>query len=304
MAERAQRKRATRPLIEHAFQLARELEASTLLVEADPLRGGRTIQSVREEERVVWLVRGEREPPVELGRRDRLVRMPELALTRLSRRHLGLFLSVIHGHVEQDERVVLLMGSRGSRSLDTLTVADPPEELRWLRSGRWPSKSEPAALHTLARVIDLCLRFSSEGREGRSIGTLFVLGSQERLSRHLRQLILNPMRGHLRRERNIQRPELTETLRELSALDGAFVVSPRGVVESAGTYVDARAKNVRLKPGAGSRHAAAAAITSVAPATAVVLSESSGTVTVFHEGLPVLELETAQRARQRPRAIE
>ena len=201
-------------------------------------------------------------------------------------------------------RLLLLMGSRGSTTLDTLTVADPPEELAWLKRGRWPGKREPAALQTLARILDLALRFSAEGREGRSIGTLFVLGPPERMGRHLRQLILNPMRGHLRRERNIQRPELTETLRELSALDGAFVVSPRGVVESAGTYVDARAKNVRLKPGAGSRHAAGAAISSVAPAVAVVLSESSGSVTVFHEGVAVLELETAQRARQRPRAVD
>jgi len=302
MSEKPQRRRATKPLIEHAFALARELEATTLLVEADPLRGVKTVQNTRDEERVVWLVRGDRDPPLEMGKRDRLVRMPELGLTRLSRRHLGLFLAVIQGHVEQDERVVLLMGSRGSRSLDTLTIAEPPDELRWLHSGRWPSSKEPVALQTLARVIELALRFSSEGREGRAIGTLFVVGSQERLARHMRQLILNPMRGHLRRERNIQRPELTETLRELSALDGAFVISSRGVVETAGTYVDARAKNVRLQPGQGSRHAAAAAITSVAPAVAVVLSESSGTVTVFHDGQMVLQLETAQRSGQRSRA--
>ena len=51
---------------------------------------------------------------------------------------------------------------------------------------------------------------------------------------------------------------------------------------------------MRLQPGHGSRHAGVAAITSVAPAVAVALSESSGTVTVFHDGQPVLELEAAQ----------
>ena len=113
------------------------------------------------------------------------------------------------------------------------------------------------------------------------------------LNRHLRQLMLNPLKGHAQTARSIHNPDLLETLRELAAMDGAFVVNRRGVVDSAGTYLDAPVGRGRLRPGLGARHAAALAITTVADATAIVISASSGTVSVYDAGETVLELEQA-----------
>jgi DNA integrity scanning protein DisA with diadenylate cyclase activity len=117
-----------------------------------------------------------------------------------------------------------------------------------------------------------------------------VLGDPEKLAPHLRQLILNPCAGHPKRARSLQTTEIIETMRELAALDGAFVVSASGVVESAGTYLDAPGGGVQLPSGFGARHAAAAAITVEGNALAIVLSESSGRVTLFHRGQIVLQL--------------
>jgi hypothetical protein len=68
---------------------------------------------------------------------------------------------------------------------------------------------------------------------------------------------------------------------EVIRVDGAFVVNRRGVVDSAGTYLNAPIGPGRLSPGLGARHAAALAITTVTDATAVVISASSGTVSVY-----------------------
>ena len=76
-------------------------------------------------------------------------------------------------------------------------------------------------------------------------------------------------------------------------MDGAFVVNRRGVVDSAGTYLNAPIGPARLSAGLGSRHAAALAITTVTDATAVVISSSSGTVSVCDGGETVLKLERA-----------
>ena len=63
--------------------------------------------------------------------------------------------------------------------------------------------------------------------------------------------------GRRRDERN-----LLETLRELAALDGAFLVDKRGVVARAAAYLDAPvSKKVQVRRGLGARHVAAAAIT-------------------------------------------
>jgi DNA integrity scanning protein DisA with diadenylate cyclase activity len=92
--------------------------------------------------------------------------------------------------------------------------------------------------------------------------------------------------------RDIHNPEFFETLRELAALDGAFIIDNRGVVDRAGVYLDAPAtKKVRVRRGLGSRHVAAAAITAKTESVALVISESSGNITVFAKGSSLLELE-------------
>jgi DNA integrity scanning protein DisA with diadenylate cyclase activity len=102
---------------------------------------------------------------------------------------------------------------------------------------------------------------------------------------------LNPCRGHTQRERNIHNPDFFETIREFAALDGAFIVDKSGVVRSAGTYLQTPPKQFKLRSGLGARHAAGLSITTVTEAVATVVSASSGTVTIFHEGGAVLELE-------------
>ena len=85
----------------------------------------------------------------------------------------------------------------------------------------------------MARLLEIALHFARQGREGASIGAIFVLGDRRTLSPHLRQLILNPLRGHAQAARSIHNLDFLETLRELAAMDGAFVVNRRGVVDSA-----------------------------------------------------------------------
>jgi DNA integrity scanning protein DisA with diadenylate cyclase activity len=119
----------------------------------------------------------------------------------------------------------------------------------------------------------------------------------DELKPYLRQLILNPLKGHSQATRTVHNEDFLETLRELSAMDGAFVVNRRGVVVSAGTYLNASIRlESQLRPGLGARHAAALAITKVTDATAVVVSESSGTVSLYDGGETVLELERAHSA--------
>jgi diadenylate cyclase len=84
-------------------------------------------------------------------------------------------------------------------------------------------------------------------------------------------------------------PDLRETLKELAQLDGAFVVSDEGVVLSAARYIDAASNHLELPLGLGSRHVAAASVSSRTEAVTVAVSESS-TVRMFDDGEIVPEL--------------
>jgi len=84
---------------------------------------------------------------------------------------------------------------------------------------------------------------------------------------------------------------MDETVKEFSSVDGAFVIRGDGVLVAAGSLIHAPEYHHSLPSGLGSRHAAAAAISLASQCISIVVSSSSGQVTVFRRGvlLPILE---------------
>ena len=144
-------------------------------------------------------------------------------------------------------------------------------------------------LETLEQVIALAAEIAQEGREGRKIGTLFVVSDADAVLKRSTCLMLDPLGCHPDALKRLDDPNLWETVKELAQLDGAFVVSDNGIVLSACRYINASSEGVRLPSGLGSRHMAAASITQQTDAVAVVVSESS-IVRVFDDGEIVAEI--------------
>ena len=141
-----------------------------------------------------------------------------------------------------------------------------------------------AITRTVEEVVELGVELAREGREGRKIGTLFVVGDVENVLARSRPLILDPLYGHPRELLQAGDPEFRETVKELAQLDGAFVVEDGGTFVSAGRFIDVDlAAPDNFLPGLGTRHAAAASITRETDAVAVVVSQSS-VVRVFADG--------------------
>jgi diadenylate cyclase len=159
--------------------------------------------------------------------------------------------------------------------------ADPLDEVCSERRG--------VNTRTLRRVVQLAVEIAREGREGRKIGTLFVVGDTEAVIEHSRPLILDPLAGHPDERKRLDDPDTRETIKELSQLDGAFVVSDEGVVISGARYLDAVSENLDVPLGLGSRHVAAASISKQTGAVAVAVSESS-VVRMFDDGELVSEI--------------
>jgi DNA integrity scanning protein DisA with diadenylate cyclase activity len=158
---------------------------------------------------------------------------------------------------------------------------DPIEEICSERRG--------VNTRTLKRVVELAVELAREGREGRKIGTLFVVGDSEAVLKSSRPMILDPLAGHPDEDKRVSDPDVRETLKELAQLDGAFVVSDEGVVLSAARYIDAVSDELNLPLGLGSRHMAAASVSNRTNAVAVVVSESS-MVRMFDDGKLVSEI--------------
>lgn len=281
----------TRLLVRHGFELARELGIEKVLVLTKLVIDRRLVAKHREEETLIWV--SSEAPPDKPAKRDFYVEAPEVESDRISQVTVGLMIAVFHRVVEATDSILCLTGVAGSNRIDNLLIANPQRDFPWF--SRYPNNNgtpELPYLRNFVHLLGIALRFAAEGREGKPIGTIFVLGRPRELQKHWRPMILNPLKGHTRKARSIQDPKFFETMRELAALDGAFVIGPRGVVERAGVYLDAPVtKRVEVSRGLGSRHVAAAAITAATDATTIVISESSGKITVFRRGLELMSLD-------------
>jgi len=134
------------------------------------------------------------------------------------------------------------------------------------------SATSPA---TLQSTIDLAIEIAREGREGRKVGTLFTVGAEHDVLARSRSLILDPIVGHPPEHRRVDDPNARETLKELAQLDGGFIISGDGVAVSACRYFESRLPPNEHLLGLGTRHIAAASISTMTSAIAVVVSESS-----------------------------
>ena len=137
---------------------------------------------------------------------------------------------------------------------------------------------------TLEEVIQLAVELAREGREGRKVGTLFVIGDVDNVLGQSRALLLDPLYGHPSELLHVSRPEFRETVKEFAQLDGAFVLGDDGTFVSAGRFIDVDVGAPgNFLPGLGARHAAAASISRTTESIAVAVSQSS-VVRVFSEG--------------------
>lgn len=193
------------------------------------------------------------------------------------------------------DAVVAVYAGFDKETLDTLTYIRLGEHLMSLTSRDLQMLETQVPLETLRQVTDIAIEIGREGREGKPVGALFVVGQHRKVLEFSHEQIHDPFRGYSRKERLIRSPRVRESVKELAQVDGAFVVSADGVMISAGRILDAPASGVTLSKGLGARHWAAAAISKVTKAIAIAVSQSTGTVRLFQNGHVVLRIEPMDR---------
>lgn len=140
-------------------------------------------------------------------------------------------------------------------------------------------------------ILDLALELGYEGREGKSVGTAFIIGDSDEVLKRSHQILLNPYEGHSAEERDVANLDNWETIKSFAQLDGVFIVSEDGKILAAGRYLDVSARGIKVQKGFGGRHVAAAAITRDTNAIAITVSQSGGTVRIYKDGLQIAEIE-------------
>jgi len=289
----------TQASLTHAVSIAHEVGAETLLVYANALRQLSHLYLLNWDKHVILATHKTWQAPEDVPvakPRFTLVRIPAVNLTRMGQIRMALLFSLSRALLKEGDLVVCLAGPTGSDTLDTIVTIDVAKQFaRFFPSGQRDRRGgvEPEVLE---RVVALACSLAIEGREGRPLGTIFIVGDTKNVAPYTRQLVINPFRGYAAEHLNVLDPSMEETIREFAALDGAFVIRGDGVILSAGTYLAPPSVEVDVPAGLGTRHTAACAITAATRAYGVVISQTAGTVTVFRNGKVFVVIERPERA--------
>jgi diadenylate cyclase len=209
---------------------------------------------------------------------------------------LALIEAVANDQLQAGARVVVVYSGFEVEALDSLSVIRLGEHLERLTAHDLRALETSVPFETLKAVVDVAIEIGREGREGKAVGTLIAVGDARNVMIRTRQLGFDPFKGYRRKERNVRDFRVREAIKEIAQLDGAFVARD-GTVEAACRLIDAPMTGLTLPKGLGSRHWAAAAITEVTKALAVVVSQSNGTVRLFQSGEVILRIAPMRHAR-------
>ena len=280
-------------LINNALRLSRDTKSEKVFLFLNSDLACRTLlkPEFAGDEKIVLVIPQDQELPGCMAGSKSVIRTWAGNQSRFSRIKYAFLQAVMKQVIQPSSKVVCVLGPWGKDHLDTITVHDLA--LSWSEEFPFEPRSLIAKkfFHTVIAVIDIALDIGALGREGKSVGTTFVIGNVDLIMRSSHQAVFNPFRGYPAEVRSITSPEVVESIKELAKLDGAFVISGQGVVEAAGRHLDAVSTVTRQLKGLGSRHRAAASITMYSEAIAVVVSESTGRVTIFDNGSVVATLE-------------
>ncbi|MDR1959449.1 MAG: DNA integrity scanning protein DisA nucleotide-binding domain protein [Planctomycetaceae bacterium] len=192
-------------------------------------------------------------------------------------------------------RVVAVYSGFDPGHFDSVSLINLGEHLDRLSGRDLRQLETKVPLKTLKIVVDLAVEIGREGREGKSVGSLFVIGDTRKVLMQSKPAGFDPVRGYHRKERNLNDPRVREGIKEIAQLDGAFIIAPDGTCEAACRYLDTSTATITLSKGLGARHWAGAAVSRMTDALAIVVSQSSGTVRIFQNGEVILRIESRHR---------
>jgi DNA integrity scanning protein DisA with diadenylate cyclase activity len=280
-----------RILLDHACRIATEIGARALLLYADAAADLQIDEDPKVCYNVIVITKGNEEISEKMKGCGTLIQVPNVNLTRVGQVKIAITKGIAMGLFNQGDKLVCLSGIPKFGYVDSIFVIDVGKEFEILVSGNISGMTEGIYPEVFGAVLNLAIELAAQGREGRKVGTIFVLGDHEKVMQLSRQMIINPFMGYTEEQRNILNPELKETIKEFSAIDGSFIIKDNGAIVTAGRHLNAALDGKDFPQGLGSRHIAAAGITGITRSIAIVLSESTGNVSVFKNGKIFVSIE-------------
>ncbi len=143
--------------------------------------------------------------------------------------------SVASEKIEPGSTVVSIYSGFDTEHIDTISVLKLTERLGRLTARDLRKLETKVPLETLKTVVDLAVEIGREGREGKPVGTMFVVGDHRKVLEESRPGGFDFVKGYSRKERNLSDFRVREGIKEIAQIDGMFIIAADGTVEASGT---------------------------------------------------------------------
>jgi diadenylate cyclase len=236
-------------ILEHACRIAGEIGAKAVLMYAAVADDLPVIDDPGLCMNIILVTKGDEEIPSKFKDCGVLIQVPNVNLTRVGQIKIAITKGIALGLFTQGDKLVCVSGVPRFGYVDSIFVIDVGKEFEILVSGNFSDLAHGVYPEVFGAVMNLAIELAAQGREGRKVGTIFVLGDHEKVMQLSRQMIINPFMGYTDEQRNILNPELKETIKEFSAIDGAFIVKDNGTIVTAGRHLSAAMDSRDLAAG-------------------------------------------------------
>lgn len=270
-------------ILKKAQKIAKGAKCESILIFGDTFSGGIDLAHALTDFKTILVTQSHLDYEDQQDHLDDYIVVRSFSNSRLSQLRSAILIGLTRGMIKHNERLCCIAGIPKSNQFDTLVVVEVEKEFQFIfnQDNMLPANIKAEVLE---RVVAIATELGVEGREGKPVGCMFVIGDIEQIRSYIKPLVLNPFYGYKEEERNLLNPFMDETLKEFSSIDGAFIIRGDGVVESAGSLVHAPASIAEMPSGYGSRHSAAAAISRAVDCIAITVSSSGGQVNIFRNG--------------------
>lgn len=279
------------PIIQAAAQVAESVSARILFAYAGAVDDLSALkEAVHSPTKLVLVCRDAQEQQRAKDQSIDSMIVPAFNLTRMGQIKIATMLAFSKQKLSAGDVFVFLSGLSG-QAVDTIVTMRIGDEYELFQSVGQPELTEHIRPSVFERVLTIALELAYEGREGKPVGAIFVLGDYRDVQKYCQEGRINPFKGYTEKERNIVDDSMRDTVKEIAKLDGAFIIKGTGVIVSGCTTLRPAIAGEPMTQELGSRHAAAAAITASTKCLAITLSESTGTVRVWRRGALITEIE-------------
>ncbi len=273
--------------VHHAIQISHEITVSKIIVYLDAHISQIELAPLLEMDNTIFISIGD--PDSRIAGNNRIMILPFREVMKSAKIDVTMLFLLSQGAITRNDTVLHILGDSNSGMLDTITVTPVDKDYRLYslqgkKADLGAGTAGDVSQHVLLRSLQISQTLAVEGREGKPVGTLFVIGDYEHVKKYCQQLIINPFRGYPESERNILDPSLEETVKEFARIDGAFVIKGDGTIVSVGTYIQPGDIESEHMLGLGARHATAAAISACTDAFSLAVSESTRKISLYREG--------------------